>query len=184
MSKENRNKLIRELLKNSDEKFDDEELIHLLLEEKISTNENEKDDKPSFGQRAADSVAKFAGSWLFIFSFLIVMMIWMMINVLLRTKAFDSYPFILLNLVLSCVAAIQAPFIMMSQNRQESKDRQRAENGYRVNLKNELVIDDLHRKLDAVLENQKKLETLLKENGIVKQDKNENTKQSETVKKD
>ena len=85
------------------------------------------------------------------------MVIWMIINLLLAVRAFDAYPFVLLNLVLSCIAAIQAPLIMMSQNRQEAKDRQRAENDYLVNLKNELIIDDLHKKLDRVLENEKHL---------------------------
>ena len=82
-------------------------------------------------------------------------------NVLLASRAFDAYPFILLNLVLSCIAAVQAPLIMMSQNRQEAKDRQRAENDYRVNLKNELIIDDLHRKLDRILENQQRIDQRL-----------------------
>ncbi len=72
-------------------------------------------------------------------------------------EAFDAYPFILLNLVLSCIAAIQAPLIMMSQNRQEAKDRQRAENDFKVNLKSELIIDDLHKKMDLIIENQKKI---------------------------
>ena len=80
------------------------------------------------GQRAADAIAKFAGSWAFIFSFTGVLFLWMLVNTLLAAKAFDPYPFILLDLVLSCVAAIQAPLIMMSQNRQEEKDRRRAEN--------------------------------------------------------
>ena len=79
------------------------------------------------------------------------------LNVVLAQKAFDAYPFILLNLVLSCIAAVQAPLIMMSQNRQEAKDRRRAENDYKINLKNELIIDDLHKKLDLILENQKRL---------------------------
>lgn len=83
-------------------------------------------------------------------------MIWMVLNVILASRAFDAYPFILLNLVLSCIAAVQAPLIMMSQNRQEAKDRERAENDYKVNLKSELIVDDLHKKLDLVLENQKK----------------------------
>lgn len=82
-------------------------------------------------------------------------------NVLLASRAFDAYPFILLNLVLSCIAAVQAPLIMMSQNRQEAKDRQRAENDYRVNLKNELIIDDLYRKLDRILENQQRIDQRL-----------------------
>lgn len=77
--------------------------------------------------------------------------------IVLKDKAFDAYPFILLNLVLSCIAAVQAPLIMMSQNRQEAKDRERAENDFKVNLKSELIIDDLHRKMDLVLENQKKI---------------------------
>lgn len=111
----------------------------------------------TFGQRAADAVARFAGSWAFIFSFIAVMAIWMVINLVLGSRAFDEYPFILLNLVLSCIAAVQAPLIMMSQNRQEAKDRQRAENDYKINLKSELIIDDLHKKLDLVLENQKKI---------------------------
>lgn len=81
----------------------------------------------------------------------------MAVNVILGTKAFDAYPFILLNLVLSCIAAIQAPLIMMSQNRQKAKDRQRAENDFKVNLKSELIIDDLHKKMDLIIENQKKI---------------------------
>ena len=89
------------------------------------------------------------------------MVLWMAGNVLLASRAFDAYPFILLNLVLSCIAAVQAPLIMMSQNRQEAKDRQRAENDYRVNLKNELIIDDLHRKLDRILENQQRIDQRL-----------------------
>ena len=86
---------------------------------------------------------------------------WMVLNVLMGTKAFDAYPFILLNLVLSCIAAVQAPLIMMSQNRQEAKDRERAENDYKVNLKNELIIDDLHQKLDKILENQQVIQRRL-----------------------
>lgn len=93
--------------------------------------------------------------------FIAVMVLWMAGNVLLASHAFDAYPFILLNLVLSCIASVQAPLIMMSQNRQEAKDRQRAENDYRVNLKNELIIDDLHRKLDRILENQQRIDQRL-----------------------
>ena len=89
------------------------------------------------------------------------MVLWMAGNVLLASRAFDAYPFILLNLVLSCIAAVQAQLIMMSQNRQEAKDCQRAENDYRVNLKNELIIDDLYRKLDRILENQQRIDQRL-----------------------
>ena len=151
-----RKKIIRELLHITDEEFSDEELIRRLTMTEI-TEGSKKNDKPSVGQRAADAVARFAGSWAFIFSFIGVMVVWMVVNVVLASNAFDAYPFILLNLVLSCIAAIQAPLIMMSQNRQEAKDRERAESDYRINLKSELIIDDLHRKLEELLEIQRKL---------------------------
>ena len=142
-------------MKNTDREFTDEELVEQLIDTKVTVRDNDKPE--TFGQKAADTVARFAGSWAFIFSFIALMVIWMIINLLLAVRAFDAYPFVLLNLVLSCIAAIQAPLIMMSQNRQEAKDRQRAENDYLVNLKNELIIDDLHKKLDRVLENEKHL---------------------------
>lgn len=155
-STKERLKVIRELLEKTDEEFTDEELIRQLTMTEITEN-TDRTEKISLGQRAADAVARFAGSWAFIFSFVGVMIVWMILNVILASHAFDAYPFILLNLVLSCIAAVQAPLIMMSQNRQEAKDRKRAENDYRVNLKNELIIDDIHKKLDLILENQKKL---------------------------
>ena len=144
-----RRKVIKELLDVTDKEFTDEELIHQLIATEVTKN-TDKDEKLSLGQKASDAVAKFAGSWAFIFSFIAVMVIWMVVNIVLAANAFDGYPFILLNLVLSCIAAVQAPLIMMSQNRQEAKDRKRAENDYRINLKNELIIDDLHKKLDLV----------------------------------
>lgn len=155
-----RRKVIKELLDVTDREFTDEELIRQLTMTGI-TQRAAQDEKSTLGQRAADTVARFAGSWAFIFSFIAVMVLWMAGNVLLASRAFDAYPFILLNLVLSCIAAVQAPLIMMSQNRQEAKDRQRAENDYRVNLKNELIIDDLHRKLDRILENQQRIDQRL-----------------------
>ena len=157
-----RKKVIRELLDVTDQEFTDEELIHQLIMTSVTENAD-RDEKMTLGQRAADAVARFAGSWAFIFSFIAVMVIWMILNIVMEESAFDAYPFILLNLVLSCIAAVQAPLIMMSQNRQEAKDRARAENDYRINLKSELIIDDLHKKLDLVLENQKKLERKLEQ---------------------
>lgn len=154
--KKNKKKIIRELLHESDKELTDKELLDEILSTSVTEN-LEKKDKISFGQKAADAVAKFAGSWAFIFSFIGIMVVWMVVNVLLATKAFDAYPFILLNLVLSCIAAVQAPLIMMSQNRQEAKDRKRAENDYRVNLKSEFVIDELYKKLEQVSETQKKI---------------------------
>lgn len=141
--KENR-KLLKEVLKEIRHDMTDEEVLNLLADSKISENTSRASEKYTIGQRAADAIAKFAGSWAFIFAFTGVLILWMVINTLLAVKAFDPFPFILLNLVLSCVAAIQAPLIMMSQNRQEEKDRRRAENDYKVNLKTEIMIEDLY----------------------------------------
>ncbi len=112
------------------------------------------DDEPSatLGQRVADRVAAFGGSWKFIIFFSITIIAWIAGNVyILHNKGFDPYPFILLNLILSCLAALQAPVIMMSQNRQEEKDRQRAKSDYMVNLKSELEIRMLHEKIDHLI---------------------------------
>ena len=139
----------------------DEEVLNLLADSKIS--ESPATEKYTLGQRAADVIARFAGSWAFIFAFTGVLILWMVINTILASNAFDPYPFILLNLVLSCVAAIQAPLIMMSQNRQEEKDRRRAENDYKVNLKTEIMIEDLYDKVNAILAKQSALEKRLQE---------------------
>ena len=155
--KENR-KLLREVLNDIRRDMTDEEVLDLLADSKVSVQPESGKEKYTLGQRAADSIAKFAGSWAFIFSFSGVLILWMVVNVLLAAGAFDPYPFILLNLVLSCVAAIQAPLIMMSQNRQEEKDRRRAENDYKVNLKTEIMIEDLYDKVNAILAKQSALE--------------------------
>lgn len=119
------------------------------------TAPDEVETPPSFGARMADRVADWGGSWAFILTFLAVLILWMSVNGLgLLHRPFDPYPFILLNLVLSCVAALQAPVIMMSQRRQEAKDRLRAENDYQINLKAELELRQLHEKLDHQLTHQ------------------------------
>ena len=113
--------------------------------------------RPAFGQRAADAVAKFGGSWTFVGLFAATMLVWVALNAFLllaRGKTFDPYPYILLNLFLSMLAAIQAPIILMSQNRQSEKDRVAAEHDYEVNLKAELEIMLLHEKIDALREQQ------------------------------
>ena len=158
--KENR-KLLKEVLKDIQHDMTDEEVLNLLADSKIS--ESPATEKYTLGQRAADAIAKFAGSWAFIFAFTGVLLLWMVVNTILAADAFDPFPFILLNLVLSCVAAIQAPLIMMSQNRQEEKDRRRAENDYKVNLKTEIMIEDLHDKVNAILAKQSALEKKLLE---------------------
>ena len=158
--KENR-KLLKEVLKDIEHDMTDEEVLNLLADSKIS--ESPTAEKYTLGQRAADAIAKFAGSWAFIFAFTGVLILWMVVNTILAADAFDPFPFILLNLVLSCVAAIQAPLIMMSQNRQEEKDRRRAENDYKVNLKTEIMIEDLYDKVNAILAKQSALEKKLQE---------------------
>ena len=158
--KENR-KLLKEVLRDIQKDMTDEEVLSLLADSRVSVNPAEEKAKYTLGQRAADAIAKFAGSWAFIFSFTGVLVLWMVINTVLAAQAFDPYPFILLNLVLSCVAAIQAPLIMMSQNRQEEKDRRRAENDYKVNLKTEIMIEDLYDKVNAILAKQSALEKRL-----------------------
>ena len=158
--KENR-KLLKEVLKDIQHDMSDEEVLNLLADSKIS--ESPATEKYTLGQRAADVITKFAGSWAFIFSFTGVLLLWMVVNTILAADAFDPFPFILLNLVLSCVAAIQAPLIMMSQNRQEEKDRRRAENDYKVNLKTEIMIEDLYDKVNAILAKQSALEKKLQE---------------------
>ena len=121
----------------------------------INNLKNPPQEILSRGQKISDKVARLGGSWKFIIAFTIVLFIWILFNSLaLTTFRFDPYPFILMNLILSCIAALQAPIIMMSQNRQEEKDRMRAENDYMVNLKAELEVRSLHEKMDLLLEEQ------------------------------
>ena len=135
----------------------DQEVIESLEQHEILSSDISKqfERKLTFGERLSDQIAEFGGSWKFLISFGAVLVIWIAINgVILVTHAFDPYPFILLNLILSCLAAVQAPIIMMSQNRAEARDRLRAENDYKVNLKAELEIRHLHEKIDHLLRRQ------------------------------
>jgi uncharacterized membrane protein len=135
----------------------DHEVIQSLEQHEILSADISKqfERKLTFGERLSDHIAEFGGSWKFLISFGAVLVIWIAINgIILVTRAFDPYPFILLNLILSCLAAVQAPIIMMSQNRAEARDRLRAENDYKVNLKAELEIRHLHEKLDHLLSRQ------------------------------
>ncbi|MBL0308520.1 MAG: DUF1003 domain-containing protein [Bacteroidetes bacterium] len=172
MSKSRRQRL-RELIETSEgditkinefftENISDDELLTLILN-------TSQDKEVSFGESLADKVAEFGGSWTFIITFFGLLTTWILINVyLLAQTAFDPYPFILLNLILSCLAAIQAPIIMMSQNRKEDKDRKRAQNDYLINLKAELEIKNLQLNMKNLFEIQKKqmqmLEKLMSRN--------------------
>jgi uncharacterized membrane protein len=136
--------------------LDQEVIRSIRAQESISEDVNLRyEERATFGERLSDHLAQWGGSWTFIMLFALTFVLWIGINViLLRGQPFDPYPFILLNLVLSCLAAIQAPIILMSQNRQEAKDRLRSEHDYRVNLKAELEIRLLHTKLDQLLTHQ------------------------------
>lgn len=145
------------LLKEASELNELEKTVIKSLKNKHSVLPQFEDDASqiTFGQKIADKVAEFGGSWTFIISFMVFLVLWIFTNVfLLVNKGFDPYPFILLNLILSCIAALQAPVIMMSQNRQEEKDRQRSKNDYMVNLKSELEIRMLHEKIDHLIMHQ------------------------------
>ncbi len=136
--------------------LDQEVIDSLQAHEILSENIGKEFDKElTFGERLSDRIASFGGSWTFIMAFGAVLVVWIIINtIVLATRSFDPYPFILMNLILSCLAALQAPVIMMSQNRTEDRDRARAENDYKVNLKAELEIRHLHEKIDHLLRKQ------------------------------
>lgn len=139
----------------------DEEVIRLLLDKKLSRNTvADHAEKLPFSSRAADAIAQFVGGWMFIIIFVACIICWVVLNAILLTRAVDPYPYILLNLILSCIAALQAPVIMMSQNRQEEKDRLRALNDYKTNLKSEIIIEDLYQKIETIITKQ---ETILQE---------------------
>jgi uncharacterized membrane protein len=151
-------------------KAEGKELSKLERDVLKSVNENEVlasniepilDKDLTLGDRLSDRIAEFGGSWTFIITFFSFIIVWMIVNIfIITTRPFDPYPFILLNLILSCLAAIQAPIIMMSQNRQEAKDRMRSEHDYKINLKAELEIRLLHEKVDHLLlqQNQRLME--------------------------
>ncbi len=160
--------LASEILNKHVDPKEREEMIHILLTKQAAQDTS----KYTYGERVSDKMARIAGSWVFIISFCFVLLIWIGINVYLLSKPFDPYPFILLNLVLSCLAAIQAPVILMSQNRQEQKDRERAENDYRVNLKAEIILEDLHHKVDRISGDYKVIKAKLEE--LIKLNENKN----------
>ena len=141
--------IIKYILNDINEDLDDEEKVHLLLNKTVSEN---NECKESFGQRASDRLSSLAGSWTFVIGFTLLLLVWITVNTVMAAKSFDPYPFILLNLVLSCVSAIQAPLIMMSQKRQDEKDRRRSENDYKINLKCEILLKNMHYKLDRIIE--------------------------------
>lgn len=152
--------IVKMLLKNTElDERDEEELLDLLIDQPIAIDVDKQEEaKMTFGDRVADKVSAIAGSWTFIIIFVSFLIFWFFLNtVILDGEAIDPYPFILLNLVLSCIAALQAPIIMMSQNRQAEKDSLRNQNDYRTDLKSELILESLHDQMEAILRNQKRI---------------------------
>lgn len=160
--KKTKKEIVKMLLNNKEITIDDEEeLLDLLIDEPISIDALKEEEKNiKFGDRIADKITKFVGSWTFILGFSSFLIIWIIINLYMFDNL-DPYPFILLNLVLSCIAALQAPVIMMSQNREAKRDSLRSKNDYRTDLKSELILEELHNKIEKIEKNQKEILKLL-----------------------
>ena len=156
--------IVKMLLNKELEQDDDDYLVDMLADNPISIDvDKQVESNATMGDKVADKLTAVAGSWGFIITFLIIIVIWITLNVVFLTKGFDPYPFILLNLILSCIAALQAPIIMMSQNRQGEKDRLRGQNDYKVDLKSELILEDLHERMEQILKNQREIVKQLNE---------------------
>ena len=155
--------IVKMLLNQNLDAKSEEEIIDLLVDNPISIDvDKENDAKMTFGDKLADRLSAVAGSWTFIICFCLFLLFWIILNgVLMANNAIDPYPFILLNLLLSCLAALQAPVIMMSQNREAKKDSIRNKNDYHTDLKSELILEDLYDQLDELQENQRKMLELL-----------------------
>ena len=159
-------KLVKQLLNRDFDVTDEDELIEMLLDNPTAIDsDKEEDERRTMGDKLADKVTEIAGSWGFIVGFCIFLIVWVIINTIMIVK-FDEYPFILLNLILSCIAALQAPIIMMSQNRAAKKDSLRSLNDYKTDLKSELILEVLHEQMKDLQVNQKKILKLLEENDV------------------
>ena len=153
----NKRELVKKLVREEISEEEREQLLDMLIDNPIAVDVDKQEEEAlTFGDKLADKVSATAGSWTFIFVFIFFLILWMFINTKLVDNI-DPYPFILLNLVLSCIAAIQAPIIMMSQNREAKKDSLRNQNDYIIDLKSELILEELHDKLEEILENQDRI---------------------------
>lgn len=151
----NKEKLVKMILNKTDNDTMDnfDELFDMLINEPIAINVDREENR-TIGEKVSDKLAEVAGSWTFIIIFVLFLIFWIVLNIM-AMQAVDPYPFILLNLVLSCISAIQAPIIMMSQNREAKKEKIKSNNEYKTTLKNELILEELHRKIDEILKNEK-----------------------------
>lgn len=156
--KQTKKEIVNKLLKQTISKKEEAELLDMLVDRPIAVDvEKEEQENLKFGDKVADKLSEIAGSWGFIIGFTGFLVFWIVLNTVILKDAIDEYPFILLNLLLSCLAAIQAPIIMMSQNRQAKKDSLRNQNDYYTDVKTELIIEELHDKIDLMLKNQEKI---------------------------
>ena len=159
----NKKELVKKLLKQEISIEDEDDLLEMLIDRPITIDVDKQEDKSlTRGEKLADKLSEVAGSWSFIIGFSIFIIIWIIINTVILNKASDPYPFVLLNLVLSCLASLQAPIIMMSQNRQAKKDSIRNQNDYQIDLKSELILEHIHEELRESLKNQRMIIRMLK----------------------
>ena len=162
-TRKTKKEIVQMLLKKQLESTDEEELINMLIDEPIAVDvDKQSDANRTIGDRLADKLTEIAGSWTFIIGVIIFLLLWIILNIYILENA-DPYPFILLNLLLSCVAALQAPIIMMSQNREAKKDRLRSSNDYKTDLKSELILEELHIEIKRLTANQNKIIKMLQE---------------------
>lgn len=163
VEKRNKKELVKILIKDQKllDNVNEEELMDMLLDENIAIDvDKEAEEKATRSEKIADKLTEVAGSWGFIIGFISFLLIWILLN-LFFLKDIDPYPFILLNLLLSCLAALQAPIIMMSQNRQSKKDSLRSRQDYKTDLKSELILEEIHDNMEEILKNQRKLLKLI-----------------------
>lgn len=161
MDKNKKKEIVKMLINQSIDTEDENELIDLLVDKSIAMDVDKVDkDNEKFGDKVADKLTEFAGSWGFIIGFSLFLIIWILLNVYVFLEI-DPYPFVFLNLLLSCIAALQAPIIMMSQNRSAKKDSMRSKNDYKTDLKSELILEELHEQMTKMISNQNKIIKLL-----------------------
>lgn len=155
--KKTKKEIVQMLLKKKLDSESEEELLNLLVDEPIAIDVDKLEDaNRTVGDKLADKFSEIAGSWNFIIGMVIFLILWIVLNIFVIENG-DPYPFILLNLILSCVASLQAPIIMMSQNRESKKDRLRSSNDYKVDLKSELILEELHDEMREIINNQNKI---------------------------
>ena len=169
----NKKEIVKKLLKQDINIEDEDDLLEILINKPITIDVDKQEDKSlTKGEKLADKLSEIAGSWRFIIGFSCFIVIWIIINGVVAKDASDPYPFVLLNLVLSCLASLQAPIIMMSQNRQAKKDSLRNQNDYQIDLKSELILEHLHDKIMEITKQEKLILKLLEEKEINLDSKN------------